>query len=393
MVAASPPRVGACAAMTELGSSAALMRLVVEAVEWLPSGADSGLVRVRGRWTDSARRESGLPALGLRRRRGGTPLRLAAGRALGRDPAVWRAPYLVPSALMDPSPEALWLDGRAAREPRCHAGARLRAALDAGRTTATGRALRARSSTERCSPNGDPRRAEAAERPRPNGQRRREGGRGAGAPQRRAGAAPGGTPVRMRSRGATGPARSPDAAPAAEVASPATIDGPARRRRFRSHGRFDCRAPAIAAPAAPARPRARSRAIAAVERLRRELSDQRHRLRERGAAGRPRRRARGFRGRRSRPPAAGRALDPRARARRGAGGGGSRRSRARLPLVSRRPSRSRASPAACPADAAASPTSASPSRAPSSKPANHDLAAARAGHAATPSSSRCASAN
>ena len=31
--------------------------LALDAVEWLPSGSDAGLVRVRGRWTDLNRRE------------------------------------------------------------------------------------------------------------------------------------------------------------------------------------------------------------------------------------------------------------------------------------------------------------------------------------------------
>ena len=87
----------------------ALEGLAVEAVEWLPSGCDAGLVRVRGRWTDLERREADLPALGLRR---GEELRrfdsLPDAR-FGRDPAVWRATYLVPAALMEPAPDELWL--------------------------------------------------------------------------------------------------------------------------------------------------------------------------------------------------------------------------------------------------------------------------------------------
>ena len=87
----------------------ALEGLAIEAVEWLPSGSDSGLVRVRGRWTDLERREEELPGLGVRR---GEELRrfdsLPDAR-FGRDPAVWRATFLVPAALMDPSPDELWL--------------------------------------------------------------------------------------------------------------------------------------------------------------------------------------------------------------------------------------------------------------------------------------------
>ena len=95
--------------MTEWGSSAALAGLVVEAVEWLPSGADSGLVRVRGRWVDTARRESELPALGLRRADEVRRFDSLPDARFGRDPAVWRGTYLVPSALMDPAPDELWL--------------------------------------------------------------------------------------------------------------------------------------------------------------------------------------------------------------------------------------------------------------------------------------------
>jgi hypothetical protein len=95
--------------MTEWGSSAALAGLVVEAVEWLPSGADSGLVRVRGRWTDPSRRESELPALGLRRGDEARRFDSLPDARFGRDPAVWRGTYLVPSALMDPAPDDLWL--------------------------------------------------------------------------------------------------------------------------------------------------------------------------------------------------------------------------------------------------------------------------------------------
>ncbi len=90
--------------MERSSSVPALEGLAVEAVEWLPSGSDAGLVRVRGRWTDLARREQDLPALGVRR---GEELRrfdsLPDAR-FGRDPAVWRATYLVPAALMDPPP-------------------------------------------------------------------------------------------------------------------------------------------------------------------------------------------------------------------------------------------------------------------------------------------------
>ena len=99
-------------------SPSSVSALAVEAVEWLPSGSDAGLVRVRGRWTDLAQREPDLPALGVRR--GGELRRFDSlpDARFGRDPAVWRATYLVPAALMDPAPDELWLSwesgGRAA---------------------------------------------------------------------------------------------------------------------------------------------------------------------------------------------------------------------------------------------------------------------------------------
>ena len=87
--------------------------LVVEAVEWLPSGAEAGLVRVRGRWSDPARGESSLPSLGVRRGGELRQFESLPDARFGRDPAVWRGTFLVPAALMaEPSPE-LWLTWRA----------------------------------------------------------------------------------------------------------------------------------------------------------------------------------------------------------------------------------------------------------------------------------------
>ena len=92
----------------------------VEAVEWLPSGADSGLVRVRGRWTAEPR-AAGLPALG--RARGGAAHRFDSlpDARFARDPASWRGTYLVPAALVGRWPDALWLEwaggGRVAAAP------------------------------------------------------------------------------------------------------------------------------------------------------------------------------------------------------------------------------------------------------------------------------------
>jgi hypothetical protein len=84
--------------------------LTFEAVEWLPSGAESGLVRIRGRWIEKGAREDELPVLALR----------AAGREhrfeslpdarFMRDPSSWRGTYLVAAELVASDPEALWLE-------------------------------------------------------------------------------------------------------------------------------------------------------------------------------------------------------------------------------------------------------------------------------------------
>jgi len=95
--------------MAESGFSAALEGLAIEAVEWLPSGADAGLVRVRARWADAGRRADALPALGLRRGEEARRFQSLPDARFGRDPAVWRGTYLVPAALMDPAPDELWL--------------------------------------------------------------------------------------------------------------------------------------------------------------------------------------------------------------------------------------------------------------------------------------------
>ena len=47
-----PRRLTAFAAVESSSSVPALDGLAIEAVEWLPSGSDAGLVRVRGRWSD-----------------------------------------------------------------------------------------------------------------------------------------------------------------------------------------------------------------------------------------------------------------------------------------------------------------------------------------------------
>src|SRR5918997_3621332 len=95
--------------MAEQGPSPALAGLVIESVEWLPSGSDAGLVRVRGRWADPTRSEEELPALGLRRGDESRRFESLPDARFGRDAGVWRGSYLVPAVLMDPAPDELWL--------------------------------------------------------------------------------------------------------------------------------------------------------------------------------------------------------------------------------------------------------------------------------------------
>jgi hypothetical protein len=74
--------------MAESGSPAALEGLALEGVEWLPSGGDAGLLRVRGVWTDLRRREEGRPALALRRGAEARRFESLPDARFGRDPAV-----------------------------------------------------------------------------------------------------------------------------------------------------------------------------------------------------------------------------------------------------------------------------------------------------------------
>ena len=102
---------GTIAAVAESPSAVpALPGLAVTAVEWLPSGAESGLIRVRGRWTDEHATEPDLPVLALRAAERRPPVRLAARR-----PLLARAEHVarhLPRAaeLVETDPEALWLE-------------------------------------------------------------------------------------------------------------------------------------------------------------------------------------------------------------------------------------------------------------------------------------------
>jgi hypothetical protein len=84
--------------------------LSIEAVEWLPSGADSGLVRVRGRWAPEAASRPGLPALVLRAEGRDHRFDSLPDARFERDPASWRGSYLVPADLVAVEPDGMWIE-------------------------------------------------------------------------------------------------------------------------------------------------------------------------------------------------------------------------------------------------------------------------------------------
>jgi hypothetical protein len=95
--------------MPESPAPAELEGLILEACEWLPSGAAGGLLRVRGRWSDPATLASAPPSLWIRG--GGHSHRFDSlpDTRFARDSTVWRGTYVVPAALMAEGPEELWL--------------------------------------------------------------------------------------------------------------------------------------------------------------------------------------------------------------------------------------------------------------------------------------------
>jgi hypothetical protein len=99
--------------------------LTVESVEWLPSGGDAGLVRVRGRWADPEARIPELPALCVRLGAEAQRFDSLPDARFGRDPTVWRGTYLVPAALMEVASGSLslsWPGGREAALPAPETG-------------------------------------------------------------------------------------------------------------------------------------------------------------------------------------------------------------------------------------------------------------------------------
>jgi hypothetical protein len=98
------------ALVAESSAVPALHGLAVSAVEWLPSGAESGLVRVRGRWTEDSAREPDLPVLALLVGGGEHRFDSLPDARFSREPDSWRGTYLVPAELVATDPEALWLE-------------------------------------------------------------------------------------------------------------------------------------------------------------------------------------------------------------------------------------------------------------------------------------------
>lgn len=84
--------------------------LIIEAVEWLPSGARSGLVRVRGRWEAGAAPGPGLPVLLVAA--ADTVHRFASlpDPRGDREPGSWRGAYVVNGDLLEDALDALSLE-------------------------------------------------------------------------------------------------------------------------------------------------------------------------------------------------------------------------------------------------------------------------------------------
>jgi hypothetical protein len=94
--------------VTESIPASILDGLTLEAVEWLPSGADTGLLRVRGRWAVGAAHPVGLPVLCAQA--GGAVSRvdsLPDAPSARTNGSVWRGAYLVPEAA---ARGPLWLE-------------------------------------------------------------------------------------------------------------------------------------------------------------------------------------------------------------------------------------------------------------------------------------------
>src|SRR3954447_291039 len=96
-----------------------LRGLSIEAVEWLPSGAEADLVRVRGAWAEGGSAQPGLPALIVRAEGHDHRFESLPDARFVRDPRSWRGSYLVPSALVGAEPRLAveWPEGGRAGLP------------------------------------------------------------------------------------------------------------------------------------------------------------------------------------------------------------------------------------------------------------------------------------
>ena len=114
-----PPGLERLAAVAESSAVPSLPGLAVTAVEWLPSGAESGLVRVRGRWTEEHAREPDLPVLTLRRAAQSTGSTRCPTPASPVSPTRGAAPTWCPPSWWRPIPRRCGWSGRAARARAC----------------------------------------------------------------------------------------------------------------------------------------------------------------------------------------------------------------------------------------------------------------------------------
>jgi hypothetical protein len=107
-----PDRLERCRTVGEMPSFAVpvMQGLSIEAVEWLPSGAESGLVRVRGRWAAGEPPQPGLPSLVLRSEGRDHRFDSLPDARFERDPASWRGSYLVPTDLVAVEPDTMWIE-------------------------------------------------------------------------------------------------------------------------------------------------------------------------------------------------------------------------------------------------------------------------------------------
>jgi chromosome segregation ATPase len=95
--------------VTESIPASILDGLTLEVVEWLPSGAETGLVRVRGRWAPGVARPEGLPVLCAVVGGGVSRCESLPDAPSGRlgNGSIWRGAYLLPEAI---ARSGVWLE-------------------------------------------------------------------------------------------------------------------------------------------------------------------------------------------------------------------------------------------------------------------------------------------